>query len=654
MHRTETPPTSDATGLQTEAQGLTPALRDRLSTRIVASSIVALLVVLSMICWTLWLSWQLEGAGAAINDTGSLRMRANRIGIELLQGGATNAATCREEIAAQGVTLDRLREGVPSRPLFLPQSRSIRTQFERVTQLWLSRLRPGAEHVLAGGDRAQYLQALPAFVAEADRLVSMIEQDNAGKTSLLRLSQAVLLLIACIGTMAMIYLLYLWIISPVIRLQDGLKRMASREFGVRLPVESRDEFGVLAQGFNRMADELAGLYQDLEARVQSKTAQLGARNRELETLYEMAAFLNQPNDIEALCRGFLQRLRQQFGADGGSIRVVDPEGERLHLVVAEGLSSELEDSEHCMKVDACFCGQATQQGVIVIHDINRLPQAQKFQCSRDGFVSLAVFSIVTQDEVLGSFSLHFRNRQEIPSAEAQLLEALGRHLGVALDNRQLTAKARQLAVAQERNLVAQGLHDSIAQGLNFLNLQVQMLDEAVRTGAQDDVTAIIPLLRTGVEESYQDVRELLNNFRSKLEQGELAVGIQETVARFRRQTGLEVLLDFAEDAGAPLPPEQQLQVLFILQEALSNVRKHARAHRVSVKIENGRDFRLQVGDDGRGFDPAQVEHDGEQHVGLNIMRERARCIDAVLELDAAPGRGVTVSLTLPASVRQAA
>jgi two-component system nitrate/nitrite sensor histidine kinase NarX len=80
-----------------------------------------------------------------------------------------------------------------------------------------------------------------------------------------------------------IYLLYLWIILPVLRLQDGLQRMAAREFSLRLPIATRDEFGTLNAGFNRMADELQELYQDLAARVDSKTAELARQNRDLES-----------------------------------------------------------------------------------------------------------------------------------------------------------------------------------------------------------------------------------------------------------------------------------------------------------------------------------------------------------------------------------
>jgi two-component system nitrate/nitrite sensor histidine kinase NarX len=157
-----------------------------------------------------------------------------------------------------------------------------------------------------------------------------------------------------------------------------------------------------------------------------------------------------------------------------------------------------------------------------------------------------------------------------------------------------------------------------------------------------------------VDESYQDVRELLTNFRSKLSQGDLQAAIEDTVDRFRRQTGIETDLRFGPGQGAPLPPEQQLQVLFILQEALSNVRKHSEANRVEVAVDNGRDFTLVVADDGQGYDPAEVAERGESHVGLHIMRERAARMRAVIKLESQPGAGTRVSLNLPGSERQAA
>lgn len=211
----------------TSAVGL-PGLRHRLSTRIISLSLISLLVVLTMIGGTLWLSWNLEGAGAAINDAGSVRMRANAVAIELTRARAHQPHALVPRIAQLDETLAQLRRGDATRPLFLPAVPAIHDQLDRVARAWDDRMKPLAEQDLNAPDGTPltYVAALSDFVAQADHLVRMIEADNARKTDLLRMSQAALAAIACMGTVAVIYLLYLWIILPVLTLQDGLRRMA--------------------------------------------------------------------------------------------------------------------------------------------------------------------------------------------------------------------------------------------------------------------------------------------------------------------------------------------------------------------------------------------------------------------------------------------
>lgn len=635
----------------------------RLSTRIVAASLLALLAVVAMIGNTLWLTWRLEGAGGAINDTGSLRMQANSIGVELLRtiqsaewSSGGGVGEIHRQADAMTATLQALEEGDARRPLMLPDDPAIHVQLRDVRRYWEQVARRELEQALQTGDANGYLQSLPQLVHRANMLVAMIERDNVSKTTALRLTQGVMLMLAVLGTLVMIYLLYLWIIAPVLQLRDGLQSMAARQFGTRLAVRSRDEFGALAQGFNQMADELQNLYTGLEERVAEKTRELEAQNRQISALYEMAAFLNQTIGVEAIYHGFMQRVMKLFDAQGASIRGLDADGERISLLASIGLSGELTGAEHCMPVDDCHCGRATQQQeMIFVRDIAQKNSAgasiDAVGCQREGFASVAVFRIVSQNKVLGSFSLHFRARRELLGAERQLLQSHGQLLGVAMENRALEAKARELAVVQERGLVAQGLHDSLAQGLNFLNMQLQMLEDAIDRKDAQEVDEIVPLLRTGVDESYQDVRELLTNFRTKLGKGDFGAVIEETLQRFHRQTGVQPVQDIQYKTGAPLTPEQQLQVLFILQEALSNVRKHAQAQNVFVRIANQRDFVLEVRDDGLGYDSDEVAGRGEAHVGLYIMRERAARMNALLEIDAREGQGVSLRLTLPAAER---
>lgn len=635
-----------------------------LSTKIVGALLGFLLLALSAIGTTLLLSWQLEGSSAAINETGSLRMHSFRLTVMLsrvvheTEQSDTRVATV-QEIQAIDATFARLRRGDPQRPLYLPPTATIHTEFDKVFERWQKEFRPMAGSILhqvvtMPQDQWQlYLTKVDSFVGDVNRLVQLIERDSEKRTFWLRSSQLMLVAMALAGTVMMIYLMFLLIIQPVTRLQEGMRRMTEKDFGVRLPVESNDEFGQLSEGFNHMADHLKEVYDNLEERVQHKTAALESQNRELALLYDSAAFLQRAQPLEALCDGFMQRISQYFGADGGAVRVLDPVHGTLHVVVHHGISDTLVESEHCLKVGDCLCGQAVAKKISVVHDLHSLDQMHELQCHREGFITVSVFHIMAHQQHLGFFNLHFRKPKTFDQREEALLATLGQLLGVAIENVRLATREREMAISEERNLVAQGLHDSIAQGLTFLNIQVQMLDDSLHNGQMNEVRDIVPALRAGVQESYEDVRELLLNFRSRLAEGDLGRSLETTIEKFRRQTGITVHF-VADGNGAPIPREQQLQVLFIVQEALSNIRKHAMADQVDIRLEDNHDFTLTIHDNGVGFDAETLLQKGESHVGINIMRERAQRIQASFDLASAPGEGTTVMLRLPREQRRAA
>jgi len=629
----------------------------KIGVRLVSVTLIGLVFGLSMVMWTLWLSWSLEGAAAAINDTGSLRMQSVRIGLNM-SGQTSNPVLINSQIDTFDETLDNLVRGDPTRPMRLPKSTIVQQQFSRVADIWANELKPNIQRFLSNSsDREDaflaYQQALPAFVQQANRLVHLIENENAKDTVFLRGSQMGLIVLMLSGSVALIFLLYGWVIRPVEALRKGIQQMSGRDFDTRVPVEGRDEFGVLAQGFNNMAAQLKDLYTDLETRVQTKTMQLAAQNRELTTLYEFSAYLSKPGDLEDRCRGFLSRLIEHFGASGGTVRILDQRNNNLHLTVHQGLSDEFVAEEKCLHVGDCLCGEAAQNGVIQLHDFRKLPPSFNYRCHQEGFNSIAIAQIHFGGELLGSYTLHFLIPREFSSDDRRLFEAVGQHLGVAIENQRLMAKSRELAIAEERNLVAQGLHDSIAQGLNFLKLQVQMLSDSIRRNARDEALEGLALIETGLKESYDDVRELLTNFRIKIGDGELADALKIAADRFSKQSHVPINL-VIKDTGAPLPPEQQLQVLFIVQEALSNIRKHAQASHIEIHLQNERDFSIYVQDDGRGFAHHDEQQRTEQQVGLNIMRERASRLGGQLSVESTPGRGTRISLLLSHTSRIAA
>ncbi|MBM3115926.1 type IV pili methyl-accepting chemotaxis transducer N-terminal domain-containing protein [Jeongeupia naejangsanensis] len=631
-----------------------PALpaRQQLSIKVVALLLVSLLVGLAAVGTTLYLSWQLEGGAAAINAAGSLRMQTYRLGYTL----QLNREHPSPELAAQiehergqfAATLALLDRGDPARPLYLPSDPAVRARFKAIEQRY-ERLLAMPPSTLKR-DPADMRVQMDHFVDQINGLVLDIEQYNARRTMLMRGSQILLIALAIVGTVAQIYLMFLLVFRPLYRLSGGISRMAERDYSVRLPVETDDEFGELTRSFNRMADRVADAHGSLEARVAQKTDALNTRNRELALRNDIGARLNAGLSAESMCRDFLDQLIAWFGADGGSVRIVDPHSNAAHMVVYEGISDSLAAAEHCLQPGDCLCGTSLKEGVAIIQDFRKLPMAAApYSCEREGFVQVSAFPIRARTRSTGQFNMHFRIARDITRSERDLLEALGEQLGIALENLRLAAREREIAVYEERNLLAQGLHDSIAQGLSFLNLQVQMLNDSLKRGDVAEALDIVPLLKAGVQESYDDVRELLNNFRARLAEGDLVSSMRATIERFRRQTGIGVDFD-TSGSGAPLPAEDQLQLLFVLQEALSNVRKHAYATGVRVRFVNERDVTLTIHDDGRGFDAAEMAARAEGHVGLKIMQERASRLAAQLRIDS--DHGGVVTLTIPAEARR--
>jgi two-component system nitrate/nitrite sensor histidine kinase NarX len=202
-------------------------------------------------------------------------------------------------------------------------------------------------------------------------------------------------------------------------------------------------------------------------------------------------------------------------------------------------------------------------------------------------------------------------------------------------------------VAQERAFIARELHDSIAQALAFLKIQVHLMRDAVDEGDLARAQDVLSEIDTGVRECYGDVRELLVHFRTRPQGADIEPAIRTTLGKFERQSGLSAHL-VARGTGVPLAPDVQIQVLHIVQEALSNVRKHAHATRVWVTVRESPSWSFEVRDDGVGFD--RNDAPGGTHVGLRIMQERAAKIGATRVVESMPGRGTAVSLRLPLRV----
>ncbi len=611
-----------------------------LSTKLMRIGAALLVLALASIGLTLWVTWQLEGGAAAVNEAGRMRMQTWRL------TSAVQAQRPAPEVQSLVQRFDDslgvLREGDPTRPLFVPWDDDVRREFGAVERLWQSQRALWTAPRMP--DDPVLISSADAFVMAIDRLVLAIEHQLAGYTALLNLFQFAMMALAVAGSVVMLYTGYLYVINPLGHLQRGLAQVEGGEFGTRIDVDTQDEFGQVAASFNRMAATLQSLYEGLEAKVAAKTAHIEAQRARLEALYEVSAFLARANTIEELSQGFSQRVRSVMKADAVAVRWSDEANQRYLMLASDCFPQDMQAEERSLIAGACACGSLQPDArtrVIPIHSHDAAPMRH---CARAGYQNLVSVPVRLQQRLIGEIDLFFRSEVHLNADETELLDALASHLASALEGLRAAALEREAAVGEERALLARELHDSIAQSLAFLKIQAQLLRGAVQKQQPEQVQATLDELDAGLKESINDVRELLVHFRTRTNTDDIEAALQETLQKFQHQTGLPTRLQLEGD-GLPLPADVQVQVLHVVQEALSNVRKHAGASHVSLDVHKGSQWRFVVRDNGSGFDTAQRH--GETHVGTKIMRERAERIGATVLIESLTGQGTTVTLTLP-------
>ena len=598
-------------------------------------------VALVSIGLTVWVTWQLEGGAAAVNEAGRTRMQTWRLS-SAIHGGMARPELQRLVAEFDG-SLWTLRTGDASRPLFVPWDDQAREKFAVVESLWaLQRQQWLAEPALPP---AASMQAADELVNAIDGFVLAIEQHLSRLTAILNLFQFAMLALAIGGAVVMLYTGYLFVINPLSRLRQGLGKVQLGEFTTRIEVDTEDEFGQVAAGFNRMAGTLESMYKGLEAQVEVKTRHIEAQRMRLEALYEVSAFLAQANSIDELARGFAQRVRSLMKADAGAVRWSDDANQRYLMLASDCFPQDMLEEERTLLAGACACGNLRPDSKTRVIPILSHDQIPVRSCAKVGYESVVSVPIRLHQRLLGEFNLFFRSAITLSAEETELLDALAHHLASALESLRAAALAREAAVAEERTLLARELHDSIAQSLVFLKIQLQLLRKASHKGEVELMDKALDELDTGLRESIGDVRELLVHFRTRTNTEDIEQALQETLQKFRHQTGLPAHLQVQGD-GLPLQPDVQVQVLHVVQEALSNVRKHSKATKVTLEVVKGAQWQFVVRDDGIGFDARQGH--GPSYVGLKIMRERANGIGAEVEIMSTPGQGTTATLTLPA------
>ncbi len=281
-----------------------------LGTKLTLVAAPFLLLAVLAIGVTLWVSWQLEGGAAAVNEAGRMRMQAYRMSLSISIDQPQQLHMQAQEFARN---LETLRVGDPERPLFVPWDDTVLARFAAVQQDW------AAFHqrwIAGSGGDTQALQTDTArFVSSIDGWVHGIEAHMSRWTALLHLAQLFTMALATVGTVVLVYAGFLFVLEPLGMLKQAIGRIQDGDFSARVHRDSSDEFGTLADGFNGMAAHVQAMYLTLEARVAEKTAELQEKRERLEALYSVTSLVAKAASLQELTQGFVQRLRPIAHAD---------------------------------------------------------------------------------------------------------------------------------------------------------------------------------------------------------------------------------------------------------------------------------------------------------------------------------------------------
>lgn len=621
----------------------------QLSSRLLRIALLWVILLITSVVYTLFLSWRLEATTVVLHDTADIRSELFKMDMVVKSPDLASKYDMKGCVWRIDRGIERVLRGEEGVSIF-PKDDRINQVFYGIEELWKRNVKPP---LLLEGDHqtalnsvirdSQFIEDFNRLNTQLDQWVSFIEADADRNIVILRYTQVALGALSVLSVIILMWFLLVWVLRPLNQLQQGIERLRQADWKTRVHSDGSLEFAHISTGFNDLASHLDDVYSNLENKVAEKTHSLAEKNVYLTALYGLTAYLSEQHPIEELRESFLLRIMTLGQTQAGAIYFWEEKRQRLELVEWRGLSIEQAQDSRCIEYFTEAMESLYPQTISLDMLLDSVSSKQK---------SVSIYHIRNKQKNIGVFVLFHQEAQKHDVDIDPLLETLGRHLGAAVENMRLTALDQQMAVGAERNLMAQNLHDSIAQTLSFVNLQVQMLEDAVKRNDPDLVSDSVVQIKAGVQECYEDVRELLLNFRTRVTQEDFEEIAATVLKRFERQTRVKAHFRLLGN-GLPLSSDQKLQAIFILQEALSNVRKHAHAETVLVTVRNEEDFSMTIMDDGVGIDERLMQERQQRHVGLSIMQERAQKVSGSIEIESETHVGTTVRFILPKEVRQA-
>lgn len=378
-----------------------------------------------------------------------------------------------------------------------------------------------------------------------------------------------------------------------------------------------------------------------------EAGQLQRRNRELTILNEIAKILNRSVDLDEALRETLARMVSFFELHTGWIWLLHEGTGEPYLAAAQHLPPALANNPELME-GSCYCLDTFRAG-----DLGGAANVSIITCSRlkklvsgtEGLRYHASIPLYAQEKKLGVLNVVSADWEELSPEDLRLLYTVGDLLGMAIERIRLHSRSVQLGAVEERNRLAREIHDTLAQGLTAVALQLESADALLESGeterVQRAVQQALQLTRANLDEARRSVLDLR---AAPLEGRNLPDALAALAANTNDEFGLPVSLRVT-GGSRPLPVQVEAGLYRLAQEALQNVVQHAGASRASIELVVTPDgLELSVADDGRGFDPATAPR---HRYGLVGMNERARLLGGQMHLETAPGGGTRVRVQIP-------
>jgi signal transduction histidine kinase len=375
---------------------------------------------------------------------------------------------------------------------------------------------------------------------------------------------------------------------------------------------------------------------------------VGRQNRELLALHTAGLDVSSELALDIVLKKVVEQARALVGTKYGALSVVGDDG-RIKSFITSGISDAQREAIGPPPVGHGVLGVVLREGQrLRLDSIQSHPRSVGFPANHPVMRTLVAVPIVCKSPFVGNLYLAEKEGgATFTDDDEESLARFAVQAAIAIDNAHLHQQVADLAVAQERLRIAHEVHDGIAQVLGYVNTKVQAANAYLSQGKTDEAGSQLNELALAARDAYADLRESLVNLRT-LPSAERTVSsvLEEYLDRWKASSGISTQLRI--DPELRIPPGIELQLIRIVQEALTNVRKHARATAAKVDIRR-RDGHVVgvVSDDGVGFNPEARPRSDFPRFGLSTMRERAESIGGTLRVSSVPGQGTTVAFELP-------